>query len=118
MTNITMSELKMIFTELILIGIIGMFIFFYDQSPIPEASMNSNGIFQPQVPTNTISNQTSVTPSSEETSWIESLITDTLGMPIEKAQILVVSSIVLIPLTIMNTVTAIRFLKDILTQWV
>jgi len=117
MTNVTMSELKMIFIELILIGIVGGFMVFYDMSPIP-ASATGTGLYNPSIPQDNIYNQSSVSPTATEGNWIITLISDTLGLPIEKAEIIIVSLIVLVPLTIMNGFTAIRLIKDLATQWV
>jgi len=117
MTEVTSSELKMIYIELVIIGIIGAFMLLYDQSPIPETSQGY-GLSNPIMSQDSINNQSSVSPSETSGNWISNLISDTLGLPVAKTEIILVSLIVLVPMTVMNVFTAIRIIKDLATQWI
>lgn len=110
MTQITPSEIKLIYIQFVLMGIIGIFLFMYALQPVNQnIGINSQ-----------ISNQTSA--SSKDASWITGLTATDGGMgsflPNGIGELLIISSIVLIPLTIMNAFTAIRYIKDLATQWV
>jgi hypothetical protein len=107
MTEVTPSELKLLYTEIIIVAIIGVFLFFYNLSPIDQ-TYSGNG----QVSSG---NGTS-TPSSIP--WSTQLVDSTLGLPVGTSAILIVSSILLIPMTIMNGLVLARLAKDFLTQWV
>lgn len=106
-TTITENEIKLIYIELLLIAVIGVFMFFYISSPVQETPMDTT--------TATTQNQTV---SSSDADWIGGLVSPNLGLPVGAVEILVVSSIFLIPLTIMNAFVAIRFIKDIATGWI
>ena len=105
-TTITENEIKLIYIEIILVAIVGVFMFFYIGAPVQETTMS------------TTSSSSSSSVSSTDADWIGNMATPTLGLPVGAAEILVVSSIFLIPLTIMNAFVAIRFIKDISTGWV
>ncbi len=106
MTEITPSELKMIYIEIIIIAIMGVFLLFYSSSPITQTYTGS-GASSPS---------TNTSPSNMP--WGTTLVDKTLGLPVGYAAILVVSSIFLIPMTIMNGLTLARLAKDFFTQWV
>lgn len=110
MTEITTSEIKLIYIQIFLMAIIGVFIFLYVNQPITQSyNINSQA-----------SNSSSV--SGTDASWITGLTPKDAGLgsllPNGVADIIIVSSVFLVPLTIMNLFTAIRFIKDIATQWV
>jgi hypothetical protein len=111
MTDITPSELKMIYLQLFLMAIVGVFFFLYSSQPInQDVSVNAN-----------IHNTTTV--SSSDASWITGLMAQDAGLggllpQGDLATFLLIVGVILIPMTIMNLVTAIRFIKDISTQWI
>lgn len=106
MTNITASELKMLYIEVIMVAIVGVFMFLYSASPISEAAPAAKTV-------------TSGSSSSEaDLPWSTSLVDSTLGLPVGYSAIIIVSSIFLVPMTIMNALTLARLAKDFLTQWV
>lgn len=113
MTEITMSELKMIFIELVVIGIIGVFMYFYVMNPIP-AYTSSGDTSQPQIPSDQDIQTNSTRVSATSGFWLVDLISDNLGLPIATVEIIIVSSIIIVPLTIMNGLTALRLIADFL----
>lgn len=106
MTEVTPSELKMLYLEIIVVAIVGVFMFLYNQSPITQT-----------LTTNSVTNQ-STTVSTENAPWSTRLVDETLGLPIGFFAIIIVSSIFLLPMTIMNALTLIRIAKDLATQWI
>lgn len=110
MTNITASELKNLFAMIIFMGIIGIFAFFYINQPVdqkyavPQSFQNASSV------------------SSKDASWISNVVPDDGGLgrflPNGAAELFIISACILIPVIIMNLGTAIRYAKDILTQWV
>lgn len=106
MTEVTQSELKMLYIEIIIVAVAGVFMLLYSQSPINQS-----------VTTSTVTNQTASV-STNNAQWSTQLVDDTLGLPIGFSAIIIVSSIFLIPLTIMNALTLIRIIKDLATQWI
>jgi len=107
MTEVTPSELKMIYTEIIIVAIIGVFLVFYSQSPINQ-SVSGSGY----------ATASTNTTSSTSAPWSTTLVDSTLGLPIGLTAIVVVSSIFLVPMTIMNALILARLLKDFATKWV
>lgn len=109
MTQITPSEIKLIYIQLVLMGIIGVFLFMYALQPVSQ----NVGI------TDYAQNQSTV--SSKDASWLTGLTSQDAGLgsllPNGIGELLIITSIILIPLTIMNAFTAIRYIKDISTQW-
>lgn len=95
----------MLYIEVVLIAIVGVFLLLYNQSPITQTGIFSGA-----------TNGSAV--SSSDIPWSTPLVDETLGLPIGYSAIFIVSSIFLIPMTIMNTLTLARLAKDFLTQWV
>ena len=106
MTEVTPSELKMIYIEIIIVAVAGVFMLLYNQSPIGQNIETSDA----QAYTQSV--------SSSNSPWSTTLVDSTLGLPIGFSAIIIVSSILLMPLTIMNALTLIRIAKDLGTQWV
>lgn len=106
MTEVTPSELKMLYIEIVVVAVVGVFMLLYNQSPIS----------QPLTTTSVTNQSTSV--SANNSQWSTKLVDETLGLPIGFSAIIIVSSIFLIPLTIMNALTIIRIIKDLATQWI
>lgn len=106
-TTITENEIKLIYIEIMLVAVIGVFLFFYIGNPISSVSMDT--------PAATAQDKGV---SSSDASWITSMASPTMGLPVGVTEIIVVSSIFLIPLTIMNAFVALRFVKDIATGWI
>lgn len=106
MTEVTPSELKMLYIEIIIVAVAGVFMLLYNQSPIGQNIVTSDAVAYNQ----------SVSASSSP--WSTAFVDSTLGLPIGFSAIIIVSSILLIPLTIMNGLTIIRLAKDFATQWI
>ena len=107
MTEVTPSELKMLYTEIIIVAIVGVFLFFYSQAPITPV-INGNGS----------ATSSTTTTSTSNMPWSTTLVDSTLGLPVGATAILIVSSILLVPMTIMNALVLARLIKDFATQWV
>lgn len=105
MTEITPSELKMLYVEIVIVAIMGVFMSSYAASPIEQNYISG-----------TATNGTSA--SSSSVPWSTVLVDSTLGLPVGVSAILIVSSIVLIPMTIMNSLTILRLAKDFISKWV
>lgn len=104
MTNITTSELKFIYFAVILIAVVGVFSALYAAEPITETvQYTSDTSYQ---------NATTAT----ETSWISSLLS-IFPAPFDDPDILIVTAIFIAPISFMMAPIAIRYAKDIVTQW-
>jgi len=105
MTEITPGEIKLIYLQIVMMAIIGIFLFLYSSQPITQ-SLNINSQVQ---------NTTKI--DSTEASWINGLMPIDAGLggilPNGITEIIIVSSIFLVPLTIMNSFVAIRFIADL-----
>lgn len=111
MTEITQGEIKLIYIQILVMAIVGVFIFLYSAQPITQGyAINSQ----------VSSQNTSV--SATDAGWMNTLMPANAGLggllPQGGAELIIVASIFLIPLTIMNTFTVIRFVKDMATQWI
>lgn len=106
MTEVTPSELKMLYIEIILVAIAGVFMLLFNQSPIGQDISTSDA------------NALNQSVGADNLPWGTALVDSTLGLPIGVSAIIIVSSIFLIPLTIMNALTLLRIAKDLATQWV
>lgn len=106
MTNVTASELKLLYIQIVLVAIMGFFMFLYSQSPIDQSA---------NVQTN-ITSQSSV--NSNDLPWSTKLVDSNLGIPDGLVAIILISSIILVPMTIMNSLTLLRLAKDVFTQWI
>jgi len=102
MTSITGSEIKILAIQVILMAILGMFMLLYASSVTPISS-----------PTTIAVNQTSYV-SASDASWISGIIYIPEGM----GTLALISSLVIAPLLFFDAMIAIRFIKDIATQWV
>ena len=105
-TTITEGEIRLIYVEIVMVAIIGVFVALWSLSPIVA----------PPSPTGPAP-MTSGEVHAEDSSWISNLMDDVAGLPIGAKEIFIVSSIVLIPLTIMNSFVVIRIVKDLATGW-
>lgn len=106
MTEVTASELKMLYIEIIIVSVAGIFMLLYNQSPIGQNIATSDAIAY------------NVSVGTSNSPWSTTLVDSTLGLPIGVSAIIIVSSIFLIPLTIMNALTLLRVVKDLATQWI
>jgi len=104
MTNITSSELKILYIEIIIVSIIGVFLLLYSHSPITQTATSGG----------TLTNTSTL---SSPMPWSTTLVDSTLGLPVGLSAIIIVSSIFLVPMTIMNSLVIIRLAKDFVTQW-
>jgi len=105
-TTITEGEIRLIYIELVLIAIIGVFLFLYIGDPIQETSIPGTASVE------------NTTVDAKEVSWLTGMVSPNLGLPIGVTEIIIVSSIFLVPLTILNAFVAIRIIKDLATGWV
>lgn len=96
-----MSELKIIAIQVILMAILGAFMLLYSQSSTPQANIPG-----------TATNQ-SIEVSSSSQSWITSLISIPSGM----GDLFFISLLVISPFLIFDGIIALRFAKDIVTNW-
>lgn len=106
MTEVTPSELKMLYIEILVVAVVGVFMFLYNASPITQSATTETNVTQ----------QTSIN-TDQNKPWSTTLVDSTLGLPLGFSAIIIVSSIFLIPMTIMNVLTLIRIAKDLATQW-
>lgn len=106
MTEITPGEIKLIYLQLVLMAIVGIFVFLYQGQPVQQ-DINVNSHF---------GNQSQNDVSSSNANWITGLTPSDAGLggilPNGSAELFIILSLVFVPLTIMNTLTAIRFVAD------
>ncbi len=102
MTTLTTSEIKMIVIQIILVAILTAMMSLYAISPVT----NTN------IPTSATAATT--TTDNESGSWILGLIYIPEGME----TMALISALVLSPFLLMDIPIALRFAKDIATQWV
>jgi len=103
MTEITASEIKILAIQIIIMTILSGFMLLYaaSQTDIQQAP-------------STASNQsTSTSISSSDQSWITNLISIPEGM----GTLAFISLLVISPFLLFDTFIALRFAKDIATQW-
>lgn len=105
-TTITEGEIRLIYIEIVMVAIIGVFVALWSLSPIvaPPSPTGAAPVASGDV-------------RAEDSSWVANLMDDVAGLPIGSAEIFIVSSIILIPLTIMNSFVVIRIVKDLATGW-
>ena len=110
MTEITEGEIRRFYLQVVIMGILGVFFFFYASAPATSQTSQEKYYLS------------STDVKEEDAGFMENIISPDAGtgayLPGGAAEIIIVSSIILIPLTIMNTFTAIRFIKDMMTQWI
>lgn len=102
MTTLTTSEIKMIVIQIILMAILTAMMSLYALSPLPSTT----------VPTSA----TAATNSTDSASgtWILGLVFIPEGME----TMTLISALVMAPFLLMDIPIALRFAKDIATQWV
>lgn len=101
MTEITTSEIKILVIQIIFMALIGGFMFFYSNTPISETSIPG-----------TAANKSAV--SAEDQGWISNLI----ALPAGMGNLGILVSLVVGVFLLFDAMIAIRFAKDIATQWV
>lgn len=101
MTSITTSEIKILAIQVILMAILSVFVLLYTSSATPTTTPQSSA-----------STQTSV--EASDSSWITGIIYIPEGL----GALAFISSLVLAPFLFFDAIIAIRFIKDIATQWV
>jgi len=104
MTQLTELEIKIVSFGVTFLAIVGLFVAIYSQNPIPETSYQGE-------------TEIGISTSSSQSSWISGLI-GALPAPFDDANLLIVTSIFIAPITVMLGYIALRALKDLLTQWV
>lgn len=104
MTNLTSSEIKIVYFALFFVAILGAWMAIYYENPIPSSQAYGGA-----------TNATNSTSVSSDT-WITGLITS-LPSPFNSTITLIVGSIIILPVGIMLGYIAIRAIKDLATQW-
>lgn len=104
MTNLTSSEIKIIYFALFFVAILGAWMSVYYQNPLPTTQTYTGNT--------TTSNATSVSSDA----WISGLISS-LPVPFNSSITLIIGSIIVLPVGIMLGYIAIRAIKDLATQW-
>lgn len=110
MTNITESEIKIIYFGLIFMSLLGIFWYLYSENPASEYVQYSTS---PET-----SSQNTSTSSSGGSSWISGLIDINRYIPSGFVDLSIVTAIFLTPVIIILIPTSVRFIKDLVTQWV
>lgn len=98
MTQITTIEIKFVLIALIFISILGAFVVLYNSSPIEESNAYTYIV-------------------DEEGDWIAGLL-ENLPAPFDDSTVVFITSIIMVPLSLILAFVSIRAIKDILTQWV
>ena len=104
MTDITQYELKIVFFGICFISAVGVFWALYSQAPIQDVKVNY------ETGTTAMNGSTSTTSSS----WISNLIT----LPSGFKDLTIVTTIFLAPVIIFLAPIAVRYIKDLVTQWI
>ena len=102
MTEITTSEIKIIIIQIIVMAILGGFMFLFSQSPVNQST----------APTTTVNQSTHV--SASDQTWISNLI----GIPEGMGELFFISLLVISPFLVFDGMIALRFAKDIATKWI
>lgn len=102
MTDITPSEIKIIGIQVIIMAILGVFMILYSSAPVTTSVIPG-----------TAANQ-SVQVSATDQSWISNIISIPNGMGTLKF----ISLLVIAPFLFFDGFIALRFAKDIATQWI
>ncbi len=102
MTTITTSEIKILTIQIVLMALLGAFMVVYAQSPTPTSSPA------------TTSTAASASVNADDASWISSIIYIPAGMD----TMILLSVLVISPFLFFDAFIAIRFIKDISTQWI
>ncbi len=102
MTEITSAELKVLGIQVILMALIGFFMFLFSASGVSISSPISNANNQAQ------------SVSSESQSWIPNI----LSIPSEMGELTFIALLVVSPFIFFDAIIAIRFAKDIATKWI
>ena len=105
MTNITTGELRIILFCLFFGAILSGFMAMYSESTIVSKQRNIERSVNQSVN------------STSSSSWIAGLI-EPLPAPLNDTKVLIIFSIFLVPISIMLAPIAIRYLKDLATQWI
>lgn len=103
MTEITMSEIKILTIQIILMAVLGAFMLLYASAPITTISS----------PTSSANNQTTSVSASDQ-SWITNIISIPTGMDV----LFLISALIISPFLFFDAFIALRFAKDIVTKWI
>lgn len=104
MTNITMSEIKIIFFSVVFVALTGVFVALYALQPVTSQQYTG---------------ETSAANASSSTSstWINGMLS-VLPAPFNSADLVIIVAIFIAPVSFMLAPIAVRYLKDLVTQWV
>lgn len=105
MTQITTSEVKIVFFALFFIALLSAWMGIYYQDPITNIQYGGN------------TSVTSTTTSADSDSWISGLI-GSLPAPFNTTVSLLIGSVILIPVVVMLGYISIRAIKDLISQWI
>lgn len=103
MTEITMSEIKILTIQVILMALLGGFMLIYASSPVVNIS----------TPASSANNQTTQVSASDQ-SWITNIINIPAGMDV----LFLISVLIISPFLFFDAFIALRFAKDIVTKWI
>lgn len=103
MTEITTSEIKIIAIQIIIMAVLGVFMLLYSDSPVNAQN----------VPGTAINQSTGQEISASDQSWISNLISIPEGM----GTLIFISALIITPFLFFDAFIALRFAKDIATQW-
>ena len=104
MTSLTDSEIQIIKFGVYFIAVVGVFGALYASNPIPDITYGGD-------------TETGISTSPTSSSWISGLIS-ALPAPLDDVNLLIVSAIFVSPIAVMLGFVALRYIKDIVTQWV
>lgn len=103
MTEITMSEIKILTIQIILMALLGAFMLLYASSPIVSISS----------PPTTANNQTSSVSASDQ-SWIINIISIPTGMDV----LFLISALIISPFLLFDAFIALRVALDFAKGWI
>ncbi len=93
MTEITSSELKIIYIQITFMALLGVFMALYASEPIPAQTL---------------------TLDEKDASFLEGLV----SLPEGFGELVYISALVITPFLIFDSIILIRFAKDIITNWI
>ena len=102
MTELTMSEIKIIAIQILFMAIIGVFTLLYASEPITSSTAPTTAV-----------NQTKEVSATDQ-SWITGLISVPSGL----GSLSFITLLVISPFLVFDGIIALRFAKDIATKWV
>ncbi len=103
-TEITVADMKILYFGLIFMSVVGVFVVLYNQQPIESYTPLSSEVEGTQ----------GISTSVLAPAWI----TELLSIPQPFADLVMVLAIFMVPVSILLSIVAIRYVKDLATQWI